>query len=1173
MTQPDSRTAPALTSLKTAGAASGVQLVCTDPRTNACVSLSACRERQQTLGQAGAVAWLVTDLRALAQQPQQQPAGLVDTLQALLFTCCGHASNVQQLLGTGGLEQLTAVLSGPGAAASSHAVQLCCCLLAEAATAGGPSQLEAVLTGLEHAACQERQQLLMPEHAAAACSSCCAILWATSKAAAGYQCSDAGSSCSIRATLQQIAAAAEGIVLPVLAAAAEGAAAAVAATDNMLQQQYSLLLILALSCASQLSQWCKQQQVGSGQVAAWAQAVQGAVCTLGPGSSLANVVQAYWQSLQDSSSSGGTNPMSADQEQHGLQHLTSCQFLSMLQQLHRASSRSSSAAAAVVNSSSLLLRPLEVMPVSAGATATIEVVYAGSPASDKGSSCDDKELSALACSISGKSKARLSSSSSRERSPSDDSVCRAGGHGDTRDAAASPHVDQQQLVEQPGGARCAQQQQEQPAVAPDSDVLTCTTKTADSAPAAAEIQPGLQPRSRSVSSLCGPIYADAEASSSSASVSTIGTLPPRSELCSSSSSNSIQACGDGQSGTTAGTGRAEGTEGAGQGSSSSGGSGSGGQPERGTDSSSGRGDGQHSSGGGGGGNSNSGGDDDRPGDDEHDHPTCTSPPSDDTTATATALSTSSDSIVLSPMAGISAAHLASAAAAAEAPVSLGCSASDPVIVPRPSPLGALPGLMLRGSPASLGGAAAAPGTLPAGSSNSPGFSFPTNLAALNVACSSSAGPASYTPGGLADVLLSPSAFGARGLLGQGPAAGGLAGQGPFGPYAGPSSTGRRASDAGTLCAGSSLLGSWGSGLNPQAGAQAQPGAMPVGSWPSTAPGLGALEEHMQGQQRQHQPSQPPQQQQQPGAPPAAARCVYSDPALERRALSGYLHMLNPGLMGLIGSTDTAGSLGPVSGSTHLMSWLTEPASGLSSAGSGPTGAPIRPASAAAIASQGSGDAAAAPAGLPSCRSAAAAGSSQAAGTLTPQSSAGLPTSGSNSSSGDGTRDVGPRRDQRPPSSGPFGSAAPPKPSAPGTATKVLSGPVGPSASEGVAAAGGQAVLATAGSGSISSSGSFGGSGFGGMPHSCSGESLEDLEAMRLSSASFAAALAEAEAIAAGVAAHLAAAQQQGVQGRAAAPPAVPAGCAAAPAGDRCVTCCADMQHDSAWAEHLLHSVH
>lgn len=72
-------------------------------------------------------------------------------------------------------------------------------------------------------------------------------------------------------------------------------------------------------------------------------------------------------------------------------------------------------------------------------------------------------------------------------------------------------------------------------------------------------------------------------------------------------------------------------------------------------------------------------------------------------------------------------------------------------------------------------------------------------------------------------------------------------------------------------------------------------------------------------------------------------------------------------------------------------------------------------------------------------------------------------------------------------------------------------------------------LATAGSaGSISSGGSSAGSQAGGFPHSCSGESLEDLESMRMSSAYFAAALAEAEAIAAGVAASMAA-HQQGVQ--------------------------------------------
>jgi nicotinamide mononucleotide (NMN) deamidase PncC len=47
-----------------------------------------------------------------------------------------------------------------------------------------------------------------------------------------------------------------------------------------------------------------------------------------------------------------------------------------------------------------------------------------------------------------------------------------------------------------------------------------------------------------------------------------------------------------------------------------------------------------------------------------------------------------------------------------------------------------------------------------------------------------------------------------------------------------------------------------------------------------------------------------------------------------------------------------------------------------------------------------------------------------------------------------------------------------------------------------------------------------------MAHSYSGESLEDLDAMRMSSASFAAALAEAEAIAANVAASMQQHQQQ-----------------------------------------------
>lgn len=214
----------------------------------------------------------------------------------------------------------------------------------------------------------------------------------------------------------------------------------------------------------------------------------------------------------------------------------------------------------------------------------------------------------------------------------------------------------------------------------------------------------------------------------------------------------------------------------------------------------------------------------------------------------------------------------------------------------------------------------------------------------------------------------------------------------------------------------------------------------------------------------------------------------------------------------------------MSASTHLMSWLTEPASGLSSAGSGPTGTPVRPASAAATSSQ---------TGQGLTQHSAAHGTAARAGGLTTASSG----------SGEGSQDVGPQRDQGPPPLGGISSstssAGPPKPlslpgALPASASKVLSGPAGPSAGQAggastAAAAGGQVSLATAGSaGSISSGGSSGGSQAGGFPHSCSGESLEDLESMRMSSAYFAAALAEAEAIAAGVAASMAA-HQQGVQ--------------------------------------------
>lgn len=1037
------------------------------------------------------------------------------------------------------------VLVRPRGGCSSHDVQLCCCLLGEAAAAAGPSQLTSCLDALQRAAA-EQQQLLVGSRAHESCSSCCALIWATSKAAAALcsasdrDATDSSSGRQLTGTVQQLV---EALLLPLLRAAVKAAAdAAVCSQQQQQQQRFVLLLILCLSCCAQLSQWCAVQQLPGqpSHTEAWTSSVEGALQELCPGN-LQQVVQAYWQSLQQHTSSSSSSPSEGgttaqEPHQHGLMHLSSCQLLSVLQQLQDVPPSGLPA------SSNTPLRPLAVTCVPAGATATIEVVYAGSPASEKAaSSCDDKDLPAAVTGRKAKARLSCSSGSSRERSPSDDSSCRTAGHPEhTLDAAAYPHVQQQQLVEQPAVAqRHEAQQHEQQAPSTSAqqqgnEEPIALVQTADSALDAAEKQPGLQRQSRSVSSLCRT-FGGADASSSSGSVSTVGTLPPRSELCSSASSNSIQARGDGQSGTTSGAGRADDTEG-GQGGSNTGSSssGGGGDTSRGMDSGSSHGSGERSSGGSGG-SGNSGGDDDRQGDDRHDPPACTSPPSDDTAAAAAALSTSSDSIILSPMAGISAAPSA-AMAAADAPVSLGCSASDPVIVPRPSALGTLPGLMLRGSPASLGPAPGtpssvsglgAPGTPPAASS-SPTFSFPTNLATLNIGGQSmgtGGGTGAFTPGGLADVLLSPSAFGARGLLGQ-QGSGGLAGPG-FGAFAG--AAGRRASDAGALGASSGMLGSWGSGLNPQHALAGQPATMPVGSWPSAASGLSALEEHMQGQQQRQQ------QQQQgmagaPGLPPAAAAAPAApgNPVLERRALSGYLHMLNPGLMGLIGSTDTAGALGPVSSSTHLMSWLTEPASGLSSAGSGPTGAPVRPASAAATASEDHTTTRGA-AG-PSSQAAAASSGSQAAGALSPQSSCGLQGT-TTGSSADGAQDVGPQRDQRPAS----GAAAVPKPAsgspssntAAGTPAKVLSGPsVLQPAAAGAGGASGTIALATAGSGSISSSGSFAGSGFSGIVHSNSGESLEDLESMRLSSASFAAALAEAEAIAANVAASMAAAQQQ-----------------------------------------------
>jgi hypothetical protein len=77
-----------------------------------------CREQQRALGAAGAVQRLVEDLKAFAAaQHQQEQAGLVGTLQALLFTCCGHASNLQQSVDAGVVQQLT---QGESAAATQR---------------------------------------------------------------------------------------------------------------------------------------------------------------------------------------------------------------------------------------------------------------------------------------------------------------------------------------------------------------------------------------------------------------------------------------------------------------------------------------------------------------------------------------------------------------------------------------------------------------------------------------------------------------------------------------------------------------------------------------------------------------------------------------------------------------------------------------------------------------------------------------------------------------------------------------------------------------------------------------------------------------------------------------------------------------------------------------------
>ncbi len=60
------------------------------------------------LGDAGAVQLLLDQLKTLAPYQQQQQTGLADTLQALLFSCCGHPSNLQQMAEAGAAQQLTA---------------------------------------------------------------------------------------------------------------------------------------------------------------------------------------------------------------------------------------------------------------------------------------------------------------------------------------------------------------------------------------------------------------------------------------------------------------------------------------------------------------------------------------------------------------------------------------------------------------------------------------------------------------------------------------------------------------------------------------------------------------------------------------------------------------------------------------------------------------------------------------------------------------------------------------------------------------------------------------------------------------------------------------------------------------------------------------------------------
>jgi hypothetical protein len=50
---------------------------------------------------------LLEQLGGLAPYQQQQQAGVSDTLQALVFACCGHPSNLQQLADAEAALQLT----------------------------------------------------------------------------------------------------------------------------------------------------------------------------------------------------------------------------------------------------------------------------------------------------------------------------------------------------------------------------------------------------------------------------------------------------------------------------------------------------------------------------------------------------------------------------------------------------------------------------------------------------------------------------------------------------------------------------------------------------------------------------------------------------------------------------------------------------------------------------------------------------------------------------------------------------------------------------------------------------------------------------------------------------------------------------------------------------------